>query len=166
MYQATCQRCKNAVATVHLTEIDRGEKQEKHLCERCAAEEGIKVQQHPASVNELLTQFVLQQSGAQQISHLACEPCGCTFAEFRKIGVLGCPACYDALEKALVPLLERAHGGNARHIGKAPRRREGQTPDPAHEIARLRHELALAVEREDFERAAEVRDNLKTMGIS
>ena len=59
-------------------------------------------------MSELLTQFVLAQSGAQQLVNLTCPECGTSFAEFRNVGLLGCPHDYDAFEKALVPLAESA----------------------------------------------------------
>ena len=38
-----CQNCKKTVATVHLTEIEHGEKTEVHLCEECAKNQGTMV---------------------------------------------------------------------------------------------------------------------------
>jgi len=162
--QAHCQRCKKAVATVHLTEIERGEKRERHLCDRCAAEEGVKVQQQHVSLNELLTSFVIQQSGVQQLAQMTCAQCGTTFADFRNAGLLGCPACYDGFEKALIPLMERAHGGATRHIGKSPRANRAPRPDRTQELERLRRELDAAIKNENFEQAAQLRDALKSLG--
>ena len=50
-----CQRCNKTPATVHLTDIvpPDGEKRERHLCERCAAEEGVTVQQ-PETISTIL----------------------------------------------------------------------------------------------------------------
>ncbi|MCK6483842.1 MAG: UvrB/UvrC motif-containing protein [Phycisphaerae bacterium] len=163
-----CQRCKKAQATVHLTDIDGAEKRERHLCDECAAEEGIKIQVHQhVPLNELLTTFVLQHANVQQLAQMSCPKCGMTFAEFRNSGLLGCPHDYDAFEKALLRLLERAHDGGTRHTGKSPRR--GRSDDGmtrAREVARLRRELEHAVETEDFERAARVRDSLKGLGAA
>lgn len=163
MQQSMCQQCKKAVATVHFMDIVGPEKREKHLCERCAGEDGYKVQQY-VPLNELLTQFVLTQSGAQQMAQLTCPECGTSFAEFRNVGLLGCPHDYDAFDKALVPLLQRAHEGATHHVGKTPRGANGGgSGDHNREIARLRRELEAAIASEDFERAAKVRDDLRAI---
>jgi protein arginine kinase activator len=156
-----CQRCKKTSATVHLTDIVKNEKRERHLCDQCAAEEGITIKTH-TPINQLLTSFVLQQAGAQELAGLTCELCGTTFLEFRNSGLLGCPNDYDAFEKALLPLLERAHGeGATHHLGKVPMGRTDETERRQRELARLRRELSQAVEREDYEAAARLRDEIK-----
>jgi protein arginine kinase activator len=159
-----CDNC-NKPATVHLTEIKSGKKIEKHLCEQCAAQsEGLSPKTH-MPINELLTNFVMAHSGLQnkQQEGLVCEQCGITWAEFRQSGLLGCEQDYAVFEKELTPLLQRAHEGSAHHVGKAPTRRGGtgvpakRTPD----FSKLRKELARAVETEDYERAAKLRDQIR-----
>jgi protein arginine kinase activator len=157
-----CDNC-NKTATVHLTEIKNGKKIEKHLCEQCAAQnEGLPVKSH-TPINELLTNFVLAHSGLTREAGTACEHCGITWAKFRQTGLLGCEHDYQNFEKDLTPLLQRAHEGATHHIGKVPARRGGtgvpmkRTAD----LAKLRKELARAVESEDYERAAKVRDQIK-----
>jgi protein arginine kinase activator len=161
-----CENCgKNA--SVHLTEIKNGKKIEKHLCEQCAAQnEGLgtaKSQHMP--INELLTNFVMNHSGlatkGQELQ--ACPQCGITWAEFRQSGLLGCEHDYPAFEKEMTPLLQRAHEGAAHHVGKVPTRRGG-SGDPvkrALDAGKLKKELARAVETEDYERAAKLRDQIR-----
>jgi len=156
-----CQRCQKRQATVHLTEIVHGEKREKHLCERCAAEEGIAVKTQ-VSLNELLANFVMAQGSTAETAKLTCEACGITFTEFRNGGLLGCPYDYDAFEKVLLPLLQRAHEGGTQHVGKVPKR-AGIGQERQHELMRLRRELAAAVDREDYELAAKLRDQIKSL---
>lgn len=158
-----CENC-NKTATVHLTEIKGGKKYEKHLCEQCAAAaEGIPVKSH-MPINELLTNFVMAHSGlpAKEQS-LTCDQCGMTWAEFRQNGLLGCANDYNAFEKELTPLLARAHDGATHHVGKQPTRRGGSGVPMKRQVdlARLRKELQKAVEAEDYERAARLRDQIK-----
>jgi protein arginine kinase activator len=85
-----------------------------------------------------------------------------TFVEFRNAGLLGCPADYDAFEKALVPLIERAHENSSHHIGKVPRRLA--VPRSAEsDLIRLRRELTRAVDDEQYEAAAKLRDKIKIL---
>ena len=158
-----CDKC-NKQATVHLTEIKNGKKIEKHLCEQCAADnEGVPLKSH-TPINELLTNFVMAHSGLQKELGITCEHCGVTWAEFRQSGLLGCQQDYDQFEKDLAPLLKRAHEDATHHTGKVPtrtgaagvpRKRKGS------DVTKLKKELAAAVEAEDYERAAKLRDAIK-----
>jgi protein arginine kinase activator len=157
-----CDNC-NKPATVHLTEIRNGKKIEKHLCEQCAAQnEGLPVKAH-TPINELLTNFVLAHSGLQKEVGQTCDACGIAWAEFRQSGLFGCANDYTVFEKDLAPLLQRAHEGATHHVGKVPARRGGTgVPVRRHmDLARLRKDLSKAVESEDYERAAKLRDQIR-----
>src|SRR3954462_351867 len=161
-----CDNC-NKPATVHLTEIKSGKKIEKHLCEQCAAQnEGLPVKSH-MPINELLTNFVMAHSGLQKETGLACEHCGITWAEFRQSGLLGCSHDYSQFEKDLTPLLQRAHESATHHVGKVPSRAgaadAGGVPKKRKTIdmTKLKKELQRAIENEDYERAASLRDAIK-----
>jgi protein arginine kinase activator len=156
-----CDLCKNP-ATVHLTEISGGKKIERHLCENCAQQqEGVPAKPH-TPINELLSKFVMQHTGLTETKTEDCPHCGMTWAEFRQNGLLGCEHDYARFEKELVPLLQRAHEAT-HHLGKVPARR-GATGVPMKktlDLAKLRKELAKAVEMEDYERAAKLRDSIR-----
>ena len=158
-----CDNCQKP-ATVHLTEIRNGKKIEKHLCEQCAAQsEGLPVKSH-TPINELLTNFVMAHSGLQKgQAEPTCEGCGITWHEFRQGGLFGCANDYTTFEKDLTPLLQRAHEGATHHVGKVPTRRGGTGVPMKRQIdlSKLRKELAKAVEAEDYERAAKLRDQIK-----
>ena len=157
-----CDNC-NKNASVHLTEIKGGKKIEKHLCEQCAAQnEGFPVKSH-MPINELLTNFVMAHSGLQKETTGGCDMCGVTWAEFRQSGLLGCANDYQVFEKDLTPLLQRAHEGSTHHVGKVPSRRGGTGVVMKRQVdlTRLRKDLAKAVENEDYERAAKLRDQIR-----
>ena len=153
-----CQRCKKATATVHVTDLV-GERKEMHLCDACAQEEGITVKA-PVPINVLLEDFIKHQAAVQEMVELVCPKCGLNFAQFRQQGLLGCPHDYDTFEKVLGPLIAQAHEGATEHVGKVPAK-AGAGRQRQHELRRLRRELDAAVAREDYERAAELRDQLK-----
>jgi protein arginine kinase activator len=157
-----CDNC-NKPATVHLTEIKNGKKIEKHLCEQCAAQsEGLPVKSH-TPINELLTNFVMAHSGLQKEMGTACDACGMSWSEFRQSGLLGCEQDYTSFERELTPLIQRAHEGATHHLGKVPARRGGSGVPMKRtvDVARLRKELQRAVEAEDYEKAAKIRDQIK-----
>ncbi len=158
-----CQKCKKKPATVHLTDIVKGEKLERHLCEDCAQNDNVTIKSH-TPINELLANFVMEQSRARELAELECPQCGMTFVEFRNNGLLGCPNDYDVFEEALVPLLARAHGeGATHHVGKRPGEWTPEVDSRQRELMRLRQELNEAVDREEYEKAAAIRDKIKTL---
>jgi protein arginine kinase activator len=154
-----CDKCDKP-ATVHLTEIIDGEKIEKHLCEHCAAEEGITVKTD-VPISQLLEEFVLQSSGGKG-DELRCDVCGMTFGEFQNEALLGCPNDYEEFAEPLETILKRAHDGATTHVGKVPR---GASSDQQRqtEILRLRGELKTAIAEEQYEQAAQLRDRIKEL---
>ncbi len=151
-----CQQCKKQTATVHLTDLVKGDKRERHLCEECASREGIAVKQH-VSINDVLNTFL--QAGVQELSKIKCPDCGISFVEFRSQGVLGCPNDYDVFGEPLASLIERAQDGETHHTGKSPGQQINANPSQQERL-RLQRELRDAVEHEDYERAAQLRDRL------
>ena len=157
-----CQRCKQTNATVHLTDIQPdGEPVERHLCEECAAQEGVTMKPSEP-INQMLDKFVKNAAVMQQASQQACPKCGITFGEFRADGLLGCAHDYEAFADLLIPLIQRAHNGATAHSGKSPRPTDERGRRLA-ELARLRRELDEAVASENYETAARRRDELKRL---
>ena len=153
-----CDKCGKA-ATIHLTEIIDGEKIEKHFCQNCASTDGITIKAE-VPIGQLLEDFVLQTGGLDEGPERVCDVCGIKFSEFRETGLLGCPNDYDVFEEGLVEILERAQEGAVQHIGKVPHGADDvQKRQTA--ILRLRSELKAAINGEDYERAASLRDPIK-----
>jgi len=107
----------------------------------------------------------MAHSGLQKDIGTTCEHCGITWAEFRQHGLFGCEHDYDLFEKDLSPLLQRAHEGATHHTGKVPTRAGSTTGVPKKrksiDLTKLKKELQRAVENEDYERAAQLRDAIK-----
>ncbi|NQT95547.1 MAG: UvrB/UvrC motif-containing protein [Candidatus Omnitrophica bacterium] len=171
-----CNICKQNKATVHLTEIINDEVTELHLCEECAKAKGAEMQQH-FSIADLLSGLVdLPPDAATKKEHISikCDSCNMSYADFKKMGRLGCAQCYETFKRALYPLLKRIHG-TTRHIGKEPVPRTptsskvktaGKTAKSkldADRIEILKTRLAEAVRNEEFEKAAVLRDKIKTL---
>ena len=156
-----CDLC-DAEAMVHEVVVRDGKRIERHLCEYHARELGIIQTQSHSSVSGLVQSFVLSKSGAtqqRQAAKTTCASCGLSFAEFRKEGLLGCPDCYKSFENKLGPLLERAHDGGDHHAGKVPRR-AGSSMERQARLAAMRRELQAAIDHEEYERAARIRDEI------
>lgn len=150
---------------MHITEIREGAAQVLHLCETCAQEflnnpEGSDSASEPDALAEKLSQFSSDEQ-LEELDHLACPNCGITFKEFRSQGRLGCPHDYIAFERELLPLLENIHG-ETQHVGKFPKRAPGSS-QRQYRLIKLRRELRAAVDDEDYERAASLRDEIQTL---
>ena len=159
-----CQVCQKKEATIHLTEITDGVRTEMHLCEHCAQEEGIAVKSQ-LSINELLSGLLATQPSDDELfgdteQELSCPHCGFTLGQFTKEAVLGCPYDYEVFEKSLLPLIEKAHDGQTVHCGKVPSKMPKDTKKQI-KLTALRQQLETAVQSEDYELAAKLRDKIK-----
>ncbi len=153
-----CQYCSNP-ATVHVTKIVNKQRQELHLCQTCAAKHATPTVE--LSLSSILQSLIGQHVSAvtEELSRLICPTCGIKYMEFRADGRLGCPADYEVFRTGLVPILQRIHRAT-RHTGKAPRRRSPARASAA-ELLELRQQLRRAVEHEDYELAAHLRDTIR-----
>jgi protein arginine kinase activator len=159
-----CQICHKNDATIHLTEISDGTRIEMHVCEHCATEQDMAVKTH-IPINELLSNLLAVQPSDEELSdpseqRLVCPNCGFTLDQFRKEGLLGCPYDYEFFEKSLQPLIEKAHDGKVTHCGKVPSKTPQNTRKQM-ELLSLRQRLEAAVQNEDYELAASLRDEIK-----
>jgi protein arginine kinase activator len=163
-----CDTCKERDAVVHLTRIVDNAVTQLHLCEKCAAEKGVEttiaLPQHP--LGDILQ--AVQQQAAQQSPPTAaaetgvCQFCGATARDFRATGRLGCAHCYEAMEQSLRELLRRLHGSST-HVGVRYEPPHPELVGELNEQAALRDRLRRAIESEQFELAAELRDRLRVM---
>jgi protein arginine kinase activator len=163
MADLVCDNCGSTDAVVHLTQIVNNQMSTHRLCEKCAAEKGL--ESAPEPVNLPLTDF-LAQMGKDTMSGVdtdeSCSFCGLTFADFRETGRLGCPHCYETYAPHLHKLLRRVHGGT-QHVGKIYLPPDPSSSDLERRLDGLKRKLNRAVESEDFERAAELRDEIRTL---
>lgn len=162
-----CQFC-GAPATVHLTDIVNKKKREMHLCEACAREKELIPEASSPQLNlPALLQLLMNQlapaggeTEADDVdpNSLTCGTCGLKYAQFRADGRLGCPDDYDEFLPVLVPILERVHRG-LKHVGKTPKVVQRQQAE--NEIAELKTQLRDAIDLEDYELAARLRDRIR-----
>jgi len=165
MADGVCDNCGSGEAVVHLTQIVNNEMSTFRLCERCAAEKGLENSVEPPS-GFPLTDFLAQMGGEAPrggpSGDLACAFCGLGFREFREGGRLGCPHCYSTFEVHLRGLLRRIHG-STQHMGKVYLPPDPTASEMEKRLEGLRRTLQRAVEAEDFERAALIRDQIRTL---
>jgi protein arginine kinase activator len=155
-----CCVCKDREAKVHLTQIVGDKMQKVDLCEECAKAKGVN---DPAGFS--LADLLLGLGASQEMEQAAgsgdlkCPHCGFTQADFKKAGRLGCSECYVTFAEGLESLLKSMHKGT-KHLGKAPQSLQ-QSRDLSDKLKSLQKKLDKAVEEENFEQAAQIRDEIK-----
>jgi len=157
-----CQECGQKPATVHYSQIINGHQTELHLCADCAKEKGYGVwSMEPTFYLNQLLAGLLHQDPIQVGAGLKCDLCGLGYDEFARTGKLGCGRCYTAFGNRLEPLIRRIQGSSV-HAGKVPRRTGGRLR-LKRELQALKRQLQEHVAREEFERAAELRDQIREL---
>ena len=140
------------------------------LCEECAQKKGV-TQSEAFSLTDILAKTVSEVSQAigsaaaeaakEGVQALVCPHCGMTPADYKRVGRLGCPDCYENLKPMIAPMLAQMQHAN-HHSGKAPQ------IDPEKEalhrrLAELHRALDEAVRQERYEDAARLRDELAAL---
>ena len=164
----SCEQCHEREAVIHLTQIVNEQVTTLHLCERCAADKGV---ESPGSQPKTPLGTFLAAMGQELPDQVpaprtgdTCPRCGGSLQDFRESGRLGCPDCYRSFEVPLRDLLRRLHG-STQHMGEryADKEKALAAAQARPQAAELREQLRLAVETENFELAAELRDRLRVL---
>jgi protein arginine kinase activator len=158
-----CDNCRERDAVVHLTQIENNSVTQIHLCERCAAERGVETTvaetKHPLGEFLHAVQSQLVPTGDHEEQ---CAFCGCTMADFRATGRWGCPQCYVTFESSMRGLLRRLHG-NSQHVGEHQQIPQSAAVERAAKLGELRDRLRRAIDAEQFELAADLRDRIRVL---
>ena len=158
-----CENCGEREVAVRITSIVNNEMKQQGLCERCAAERGVETTiaapKHPLGA---LLQAAQQQLAAPSGEAGRCTFCGSTMNDFRATGRWGCARCYATFEGSMRELLRRLHG-NSRHAGQAYDPPQPQLDERATILGELKERLRRAIETEQFELAADLRDRIRVM---
>jgi len=159
-----CNICTKNPATVHLTEIIDGQMSELHICEECARKKSQDMEQQ-FGLSDLLAGMAdfdkpKDDSSAGAVL-VKCPSCQLTYADFKKIGRLGCGEWGNTFRKYLGPLLKRIHG-STQHTGKTLLK-AGRPSRKKADVQELRNRLNRAIESEAFEEAAKIRDQIKEL---
>ena len=160
-----CDNCGENEAVIHLTQIVDNQMGTFHLCEACAAEKGL--EPDPGIPDFPLTDFLAQMGQGEEEPEEsrdpgACEYCGLTLDDFKRTGRLGCSHCYVTFDAHLRGLFRRLHGGT-QHVGKVYLPPDPSASEMEKRLEGLRRRLHRAIESEDFERAAELRDQIRSL---
>ncbi|MBQ7821156.1 MAG: UvrB/UvrC motif-containing protein [Clostridia bacterium] len=155
-----CTECKKNNATVFYQQSINGQSVELALCQECAEKHGILT--GDSLFGELFK--IPQFSRSAQSTHKSCTLCGSNENNFIKDGKVSCPVCYEIFAEELSAPIKRIHG-NVSHIGRAPAKLKKQS-DKKRELEELKRKLNEAVEKEEYENAAVIRDRIRDIEAS
>ena len=158
-----CDRCGKNEASIHFTQIQNNETTTRHLCEGCAAALGLDPGAGAtAPLADFLAQMGKAMAGETVTTAGTCPACGLTLADFKRTGRLGGARCLSVFEPSLKGLLRKLHGGT-QHVGKVYLPADPTAVDRSARVTSLRRSLQRAVDEEDFERAAALRDQIRRL---
>ena len=172
-----CQNCQKNEATTHIKRVVNGETTEKHLCQDCAKKLGYDYDGFFDGFSLMCANIFsgffsdapLALAGLRQDR---CETCGSSFDDIIRTGMVGCADCYERFYDRLLPSIQRIHG-RAKHAGRIPYtivpdadEKTDEAPKALtteEQIEKLQKEMQVAVENQNFEQAAVLRDNIKAL---
>lgn len=151
-----CQNCNKNEANMHMKRIVNGRAAEVHLCSDCARSLGYgeAFSGFGVGLGGLLGEFLSKNEGVS--NSLRCSFCGKSFEEIAGDGKMGCAECYNVFYDKLLPSLNRIHG-RASYAGSKP---AGSEKSRALRLDELKSALAVAVDEQNFELAATLRDRI------
>lgn len=164
-----CDICKQREATTYVKTVINGRLKEQNLCAHCAKETGFSIMPEGFDIGGLLGGILSGQ--APKASQKVCGKCGTSFAQIAKRGKIGCEECYAAFAQELAPMIQKIHG-TARHKGKqpngnmlrvTPKEKTGIMPAAQTPLEEKRRLLKNAIEKQEFENAAILRDEIKEL---
>ncbi|HHX17706.1 MAG TPA: hypothetical protein GX727_02465 [Clostridium sp.] len=159
-----CQKCQKKIANIQFTQIINNNKHVLYLCENCAKEEGKLKIGSPFSINDFFSGIMgvpYMSSVSPQSTKMICNTCKMSYDDFKKTGKIGCADCYKTYGEKLMPLLKRLHG-NVQYNGKIPEKIYSRAK-VSREIRKLKEQLNVFIKNEEYEKAAEIRDQIKEM---
>jgi protein arginine kinase activator len=159
-----CEKCKKNQATVHMKQVINGDVKEMYLCSDCAEKAGLTTS---FSFNDMFKDlFNVTADSAFLGSGFdsaidRCPVCGQTYSQFRQNGKLGCGECIKHFGPYMDSVLKSIHG-SSEHKGKIPHK-SGGAMAAKREKELLKRKLAAAIENEEFEEAAKLRDRIRSL---
>lgn len=163
-----CEVCKKNEATVFITKIVNGNKQQLNLCEHCAKEfdgfsigKGIEIVA-PFSFQNILSgllDYIGEVPKTNAEVEVSCSNCGMTLRDFKEKGILGCSECYKSFSSTVNPIINRVQG-KVEHVGKIPKK-SGKEITTKKALINLKQELQKAIALEEYEKAADIRDKIR-----
>lgn len=164
-----CTVCNKDNAVYHYTSTVNGKSYEAHLCSECAKQHGLYANSFFESFDSPfesdgvfgdLFGGILGQHQISSISGKVCDRCGMTYSTLKATGKVGCSKCYEVFKSSLLPTIHKIHG-NVVHSGNTPENYKENTNSA--KLEALKKELEVCIEKQEYEKAAVIRDRIREM---
>lgn len=152
----TCDHCDKP-AIYHDVRIVDGVHSTTHLCAEHALDAGVNLGPIDLSIVLKTTELPSETSSTK-----SCPDCGMTIAQYKNSSLLGCPTCYGTFQEELRPIIAKVQNNNSQHVGRVPSLLNIDV-DRQLQIRRLLKKLKSAVTKEEYEKAAALRDQLREL---
>ncbi|MCI1964875.1 MAG: UvrB/UvrC motif-containing protein [Oscillospiraceae bacterium] len=157
-----CESCGKNTAVIRVKAIVNGEPVEYALCSECAHDLGYAnlLFDMLTGYDGTLNDFFPDGEDAAEVKHCPC--CGASFQDILRSGKIGCAECYHTFADQLAPFLRKIHG-SVSHRGKTAG--GGDLPQvlPKAQLSVMHQQLREAIQSENFEQAAALRDKIHEM---
>ena len=164
LHTMNCSHCGIQPGVIEVRYMAGSYERTLYLCESCARSQGIHADHiREPQVSDLYASLLSPTAGMEldDPDFDQCSGCGTSWAQLRRSGEAGCERCYSVFAGEISRMLEvQPHGTFHR----------GSLPDSLETFRtlivdreNLKERLRRAVEHEDFERAAKLRDDLSRM---
>lgn len=172
-----CENCKQRPATITVTQMKNGKKVTRHFCDVCNKQlDHFHLNLDPEESSDAMQKLFSNWFGTpswsvqtvpisntqDKVKNESCPQCGMTYRKFLEEGKFNCPTCYETFKEQLPQVLKRLHNGATEHIGKVPGS-INESYQVKRQIEALRQDMKVAVEKECFEDAAKIRDQVREL---
>lgn len=158
-----CEECKVNEASYTVSVQVDGDVTTRHLCAECMDKMNTSIAS--GNIKSLLSSILSAITGKdtpdEPKEEILCPRCHTSLSRFTQTGRLGCPGCYQAFREQLQPMLQQIHG-RVQHAGRQPLHTEAAQRSRSRQES-LTRQMEKAVAVEDFETAAQIRDQLKAL---
>jgi len=151
-----CEICGKEEGRIKYTKVINGEKIEFYICEKCAKEKGFLSLIAESEKDETLKEN-------KDIHTIECSFCRKKWIDIERDGKFGCPQCYSTFRPFISKLLAELNGGE-KHKGKIPIV-DKQILFLKRKIRETKMALDDAIDKEEYELAATLRDKIKSLSI-
>lgn len=158
-----CDICGAERPEINIQQVIGQKKRSIHLCRKCANAEGIIKNNDTLEISlSKLVSFYLDIENKKK--NPVCPHCGKTLQEIRKTQKIGCEECVIQFGKYVSKALGigSSHGAHVQYSGNIPARMK-MVKDVLVDLEILKKQLKTAINDEDYEKAALIRDRISNI---
>ncbi len=155
-----CDMCKLNEAKISVEQVADGVTKNIYLCPACSQRLGFGM--FSKTIDISITKILEANDNDDGRKSDQCPVCGLSFREIESKKMMGCPECFSFFKAEIMEILGKKKK-NLKYSGFITDEQSSETFFETHSSEELHEELKKAVETEDYERAAALRDEIKAL---